>query len=269
MSFRAFSASPSPPIRLLQISDPHLVADKNKTFAGILPFKSLQAVLEDAKQHLPYDCILSTGDIAQESTAQTYQLYFDELHKLNLPHYWIKGNHDYSEDFPSQTPDDEPQVILIGQWCLILINSQVPHHVYGEIRPKHLDILDNLLKQYQDYFVLIALHHNTFAVGCAWLDPHGLKNTKAFLSCITPHANVRLVISGHVHQVFEYQHQHIQFLSCPSTCVQFKPNQDDFNLDTLTPGYRTLELYADGHYITQIHRLTQHIGEVDLNLSEY
>lgn len=258
-----------PPIRLLQLSDSHLVADQHKRFVGILPFLSLQTVLEHAKQHLPFDCILSTGDIAQEPVAQTYQLYFEEVSKLACSHYWIKGNHDYSQDFPSQTPDDAPQVIIIGCWCIILLNSQVADHVYGMISAPHLEKLKQLLEQYQDYFILIALHHHTFAVGCAWLDPHGLKNADAFLGCITPYPNVRIVLSGHVHQVFEYQYHHIQFLSCPSTCIQFKPNQHEFCLDTLTPGYRTLELYADGGYTTQIHRIAEQIGEIDLSLSEY
>lgn len=269
MNIRCLDAPTTQPIRILQLSDPHLLEDKHKTFAGILPFLSLQKVLEHVQQHLPVDCILTTGDIAQEPTTTTYQYYFDEIAKLNLPHFWVRGNHDDNDSFPEQNEQDEPEVILIDRWCIILLDSEVIDKVYGEISDDHLDKLHDILQSHQDYHVLIALHHHTFAVNCAWLDAHKLKNSDAFLECISSYLNVRLVLCGHIHQIFEKQYQHILFLSCPSTCIQFKPQSDEFCLDHLPPGYRILELYADGQVKTEVHRLAENVGDVDYQLCGY
>ncbi len=258
------------PLRILQISDAHLMKDDSRLFAGINPLASLHAVLEHTKQHLPFDCILSTGDIAQEPTPNTYQQYFNATDQLNIPHFWIRGNHDYLPDFPpSPTGDRGVEVVQVGSWCMILLNSQIENCVYGEISEQQLEILAQLLVNFKQYHTIISLHHHSFAVGSKWLDQHSLKNADDFLKCITPHQQVKLVISGHVHQEFAHRHQHIDFLSCPSTCLQFKPLSTRFSLDQAPPGYRILELYADGQYSTQVHRLEKSIGEVDLQLKEY
>jgi hypothetical protein len=45
-------------------------------------------------------------------------------------------------------------------------------------------------------------------------------------------------------------------LATPSTCVQFKPHCANFTLDTIAPGWRWLELHADGTLTTEVCRLT-------------
>lgn len=257
------------PIRLLQLSDPHLLENKQDFFAGIQPFKSLQMVIEHSKRHLPFDCILSTGDIAQQPSQQTYLDYLEEVAVFNLPHYWIRGNHDDNGNFPDLSPSEEPEIILIGQWCLIMLNSQKQGCVHGEISPMQLEYLAQALHKYHNYFTVIALHHNTFPVGCKWLDQHSLQNQQAFLDCIQDQEQVKMVLSGHVHQEFSHRHRHIDFLSCPSTCIQFKPQSEEFCLDSQPPGYRIIELYANGNYSTKILRLSENIGEIDYKLCEY
>lgn len=259
----------SKPFHILQISDCHLMSDPNQTFAGILPLKSLQAVLAHATQHVAFDCILNTGDIAQEPVPEAYHLYLETVKQLKRPHYWVRGNHDENQNFPSLNQDDHPNVILAGNWCIILLNSQENHQVSGHIDGYDLEQLEQLLTKYQDFHVLLALHHNTFDVGCAWLAPHQLQNSAQFVACIERHRNVRAVISGHVHQEFHYQHGQTTFLSCPSTSIQFKPHSAEFRLDDLPPGYRTLALYPDGRFETAVHRIDAQIGAVDMELKSY
>jgi Icc protein len=44
-------------------------------------------------------------------------------------------------------------------------------------------------------------------------------------------------------------------MSTPSTCIQFKPGSKTFALDDLPPGYRRLDLHADGNIDTAVERL--------------
>lgn len=265
--------APDNPLQFIQLTDSHLLQDPEQIFAGVSPFKSLQAVLADIQHehHLQdIDGILSTGDIAQEPALQTYQQYIDAVAQLNKPHFIIPGNHDEPALFPPSEHSDAPIVILAGTWCIIMLDSQLDRCIYGEISTAHLIKLQQILDQYQhSHHVLLALHHHTFPVGSAWLDQHILKNSADFLACIAPYSNVKLVISGHVHQDFEHQHNGVVFLSTPSTFVQFKPKSQQFGFDSRSPGYRLLNLYANGDFTTQVYHLAESIGNIDHSMSEY
>ena len=65
------------------------------------------------------------------------------------------------------------------------------------------------------------------------------------------------------------EHLGVQVMATPSTCVQFKPNSDDFALDTLSPGWRELELKADGEIATQVRRLAAGSFAPDFNAEGY
>jgi Icc protein len=41
-------------------------------------------------------------------------------------------------------------------------------------------------------------------------------------------------------------------MSSPSTCAQFQPSSDTFALDTRPPGYRWIDLHADGSIDTSV-----------------
>lgn len=264
--------APDLPLQFIQLTDSHLLKDPQEIFAGVSPFKTLQAVLAHIQDHHDLhhiDGILSTGDIAQEPALQTYQQYVDTVAKLNKPHFIIPGNHDEPALFP-QPKQNEPIVILVGNWCIVLLNSKLDHCIYGELSTEHLHKLQQILDQYQhSHHVLLALHHHTFPVGSAWLDQHILKNSAAFLACIAPYSNIKLVISGHVHQDFEYHHNGVVFLSTPSTFVQFKPKSEQFGFDNRPPGYRLLNLYSTGDFTTQVYHLAESIGNIDHSMSEY
>ncbi|MBT8436853.1 MAG: hypothetical protein KJP11_05740, partial [Gammaproteobacteria bacterium] len=69
------------------------------------------------------------------------------------------------------------------------------------------------------------------------------------------HDNVRGVLWGHVHQETQQSIGGVEWMSTPSSCIQFKPYSREFAIGTETPGYRQLELYADGRITTRVHRV--------------
>ena len=275
MPFHISTAKKEQPLQLIQLTDSHLLEDASKNFAGVYPLDCLKSVLAHIKQHQDLnqvDAILSTGDIAQEPSEKTYQQYLDQIDTFNKPHFIIRGNHDTGPSFPCNEDGqahDQPTIILMGNWCIILLNSQLNGCTYGQISTPHLEQLSQILEQYQSYHILIALHHHTFPVGSAWLDQHILQNSDAFLARITPYKNIKLVICGHVHQTSEHVHQGITFLSTPSTFVQFKPHSQDFMLDDRPPGYRMIKLYGNGDFESEVHHLTESVGNIDHSLREY
>ncbi|MDI5828719.1 3',5'-cyclic-AMP phosphodiesterase, partial [Salmonella enterica subsp. enterica serovar Kentucky] len=66
---------------------------------------------------------------------------------------------------------------------------------------------------------------------------------------------VKYLLCGHIHQELDLDWNGRRLLASPSTCVQFKPHCANFTLDTIAPGWRTLELRANGVLETEVHRL--------------
>jgi len=116
---------------------------------------------------------------------------------------------------------------------------------------------------------LVSVHHHVLPVGSAWLDEHILKNNKQFIDLINKFDNVKAVLSGHVHQAFDVEKQGTRYITSPSTCVQFKPNSDDFAVDDKAPGYRYLVLHKSGTITTKVERIEADEFVIDKNAIGY
>ena len=258
---------------LLQITDTHLFSDREKDLLGIKTVQSYEAVIEHASRYSS-DClaVLSTGDLSQDHSPQSYLDFTTLIKTLNMPCYWLPGNHDLqSVMLPSllQQGLAQTQQIISDHWQIIMLDSQVEGVVYGELTELQLGFLQQALNEYPEKHVLICLHHHVLPVGSKWLDQHILKNSQPFLDIIESFGNIRAVLGGHVHQACDILHNSIYFMTTPSTCVQFKPNSDDFALDTKAPGYRYLSLNKDGDISTCIERIEPGTFTVDTDAKGY
>ncbi len=243
----------------VQITDTHLFASESQQLKGTATAKSLQAVLDGVQQVQPKpDLLLLTGDLSQDETAESYQRLYDMVAKLQIPAYWIPGNHDC---FPAMQPvlskpPFYPQKSLqIGGWQFLLLPSQVRGWVGGHLSADTLAWLDRELQQCRDRPTLIALHHPPFLVNTNWVDGSTLENPEEFWQVIDKYPQVRLAIAGHIHQEFAAERQDVQYLATPSTCIQFTPFNDTFSIDSKQPGFRVFHLYPDGTWHTQVQRV--------------
>ena len=258
---------------LLQITDTHLFSDREKDLLGIKTVQSYEAVIEHASRYSS-DClaVLSTGDLSQDHSAQSYLDFTTHIKTLKMPCYWLPGNHDLqSVMLPSLLQQGLAQTrqIISDHWQIIMLDSQVEGAVYGKLTDQQLDFLQQALTAFPDKYAFICLHHHVLPVGSKWLDQHILKNSQPFLDLIAPFANVRAVLAGHVHQACDILHNGVRFMTTPSTCVQFKPNSDDFALDTAAPGYRYLSLNKDGNISTCIERIESGTFTFDSDATGY
>jgi Icc protein len=243
---------------LAQISDTHLYADTSKKLGGVNTTESLQQVLTHIKsQHPEIIATLATGDLADDASPQAYQRLANLLDQLGHPVYALPGNHDepamQQEHLQSQHISN-PGNVQLAHWQIILLDSVIPGEPGGHLAAPALAQLEQAL-QTSDKYTLIALHHQPVPVGSRWIDTMALDNADAFFNLLSTFAQVRGIVWGHVHQSFQTQHQGIQLLACPSTCVQLTPDVDDFSLDNEKPGYRLLGLGADGDIHTSIVRV--------------
>ena len=260
-------------LHLLQITDTHLFSDREKDLLGIKTVKSFEAVVQHATKYSPLcHAVLSTGDLSQDHSAQSYLDFSTQIKALNMPCYWLPGNHDMqSVMLPSLLQEGfaQTRLIISDFWQIILLDSQISGVPHGRLSDQQLDFLDQALSEHSDKYTLICVHHHILPVGSAWLDQHILKNNKQFLALIENHENVRGVLSGHVHQTGDFVKNGVHFMTTPSTCIQFKPNSDDFAMDDSAPGYRYLSLTQNGDIETKIERIEQGAFTTDKNAKGY
>jgi 3',5'-cyclic-AMP phosphodiesterase len=236
------------PIRIVQITDTHVLADREGTLLGVKTQKSFDAVLELIKQkEEKIDYILHTGDITQDSKPDSYIRVAQSLNQLNLPAYCVPGNHDDAEMMRKIYPQGHTRYesqLIHDNWQIILLNTQKSKMVAGYLKEKELALLE-------------------------WLDNLGLKNAEAFWEIVMRYSQINAIFFGHIHQEFSQLVHGIKCFSAPSTCIQFKPYQANFLLDHVPPGYRWIDLYPDGSIQTGVNRIATYVGEFQKDAKGY
>lgn len=258
----SWETAPDSVIRLLQITDPHLFANEQAELLGINTLASFKQVLKEIKQRpFAYDFILATGDLVQDGSDQGYLQFASLIAQLEKTCFWLPGNHDVQAKMLAflnlGNLNPAKQLLLGEKWQLILLDSQVFGVPHGELSRHQLDGLTQCLQQYPKRHTLIVLHHHLLSTHSAWLDQHNLRNSQHFADILAQFDNVRGILHGHIHQQVDAHWQGYPIMATPSTCIQFKPDCNQFTLDTLQPGWRELELHPDGRITSQVQRIQQ------------
>jgi Icc protein len=254
------------PIRIIQITDFHLLAEPTRTMMGINTEQSFLAVLEHASaSHDGIALFLMTGDLAQDPTAVTYQRLRNRLDALSAPGYCLPGNHDDPELIRQILAGGniryDSQILLDG-WQIICLDSTLPGDPGGYLAQCQLSLLEAKLAEQPERFAIVCLHHSPLPTGTDWLDTMKVSNGQALFALLGRFPRAKGIVYGHIHQAMDVRHQGLRLLGCPSTCFQFKPDSKDFALDNLAQGYRCLELHPDGEITTHVVRL----GSVPMGL---
>jgi Icc protein len=248
----------SPPLTVAQITDTHLFADTSQTLMGCQTARSLQRVLQQLAAENPKpDLLLLTGDLSQDETIASYEQLRTQVAALNLPTYWLPGNHDrlaLMKQALSTSPLSAQKTIQTGGWHFILLNSAVSGQVSGELSPETFAWLEHQLER-SERPTVVALHHHPLQIGSAWMDKIGLHNAVELQSMLDRYPQVKLVLFGHIHQEFMQTLKGITYLGAPSTGIQFEPLQVQLTIGSQNPGFRILTLYPNGNYSTVVKRV--------------
>lgn len=273
------ATEPCQVIRVLQITDCHLGEHVGEQLAGMDTDASLDYVLAqiDSEQQNPArkaDLLVATGDLANHGNTEAYRRLQDKLENLALPSAWLPGNHDDIHKMLEVVDEAQlPGVVFAGNWVIVMLDSTIPDRVEGEIGPAELDRLAGVLDQLpEDCHIMICVHHQVLPVGSKWLDQQQIADFQKLIEILAGEKRLRLVVSGHVHQDSTMQHSDtpgVEFITSPSTCIQFAPATCDFKIDNQLPGYRWFDLHADGSFKTGISRVEKADLSMDLASSGY
>lgn len=247
----------------LQISDLHLRGEEGARLLGVDTWATLGAVLDQALEEGRPDVILVTGDVAHDPEPAVYQRFHDHLRaRYAGPVLMLPGNHDVLDHMGTLF---ERRCLELAGWTLLGLDSHVDEQPGALVDEAECEWLKGALAGARTDHVLLATHHPPVPVGCPWLDGDRIQNGFELLEWMSEHSTVRAMVFGHAHQEVESAHHCIALYGAPATCFQFEPGSGSFSVDGLMPGYRWLELGADGGVSSRVRRVEGHPLTVDLS----
>ncbi|WOH37198.1 metallophosphoesterase [Thalassotalea fonticola] len=248
-------------LTIAQFSDCHLFSTKDGMHCGRNVFSNLSRVLAELAEMKCLDAAVFTGDLTQDHSVASYQLFNQAVidSNLNCPIYWLAGNHDEVELLNEHLiakniqPDKN---ILISNWRLLLIDSKSETPA-GLVNKKQLDRIRR--QNGKDEYTLILMHHHAIDVDY-FIDKHGLKNQTEFWQAISQNSSIKAICCGHIHRGLNIaaENQDLPPLyTCPATSIQFDPEIETVAALNIGPGYRMLKLFANGNIETSINHLSE------------
>ncbi|HKS14677.1 MAG TPA: 3',5'-cyclic-AMP phosphodiesterase [Pseudomonas sp.] len=256
------------PVHVVQLSDSHLFAEAQGSLIGMNTRDSLQRVVALARREQPrVDLLLATGDLSQDGSDASYACFQQLTEPFAAQARWLPGNHDDQAAMARAAEGENllQSVTDIGQWRVIMLNSQVVGATFGVLDSGQLSGLDQALREAPDRHCLVCLHHQPVPIDCAWMGSIGLRNADALFEVLDACPQVRALLWGHIHQEWDQARGGVRLLASPSTCIQFAPGCEDFTVSEEKPGYRWLRLHADGKIETGVSRVEDYHVRLDFN----
>lgn len=248
------------PFVVAQITDSHLFASDKGFHCGVNVYHNLNKVLKDIYDNTQVDCIVFTGDLTQDHTNSSYQLFVDAVlqNHIKVPIYYLAGNHDNEEilnQYLSNDPFNSNKLISNEHWQIILLNSK-SETPSGFITRESFKWLGSIIDPNKQQ--LLMMHHHPIDVGY-FIDKHGLINKDELWSMIAKYPSIKGIACGHVHQGLTLLPEHslktVPVYSCPATSIQFDPKCVTASSNGQGAGYRLFSLTQNGTINSQLHFL--------------
>lgn len=239
---------------VLQLSDPHLLADPAGRCRGRRPLELLrhglrQALHQAAAAGGAADLLLISGDLCQDESWGGYAHLRDLLDAVPLPVALLPGNHDHTALLRAalgRRATLAPAALPLGNWLLLLLDSHRPGALAGRLGAAQRHWLRQQLESATGP-VLVAVHHPPLPIGAAGLDAIGLEDGAPLLALLHACGARGGLVFGHVHQHWQGAlagRPAFPLLGCPSTLIGFGPVQPCPLGRADDPGGRLLQLGA-------------------------
>jgi Icc protein len=246
-------------INIIQITDLHLYADRNKTANNINTFESAQLVFEaiDANE-VGFDMLILSGDLSDDESDESYENLKYLLRNFKCPIYLMPGNHDSPQKIKSicNTKNLKSQNYeSAGKWGIFMFNTKKDNSPNGILHQNELVYFDKIMSDSENSFLLVMLHHHPILIGSDSMDKMIIENSNELLNRINNN-KIKGVGWGHIHNEMSVDYNGAQLLSTPSTCYQAKPKSKKFLIDrSQSPGYRVIRLKDEGLIDTEVIRV--------------
>jgi len=251
------------PLRVVQITDSHLLAEHGARVHGVDTFAALERIVERIRSAAwRPQVVIATGDLSEDGSSGSYRRLRGLLLQLEVPVVCIPGNHDGREAMQAHLAGGSIQlqrVVALATWRIVLLDSCVTGKSHGRLGPAELDALRQALDAGGGQHALVALHHGP--VSPCPMPECRLENADELLELMRAHPSARGVISGHLHCAIDEDRGGVRAIVTPSTCAfathptsadEVRPFLQSHQLDPARRGFRRLELHRDGAIVTEV-----------------
>jgi Icc protein len=228
-------------LKLAHFTDCHLFANREGEYFGVNTAQTLAETFEFlATQQL--DAAIFGGDITQDHTPESYQLFAEllEQSRLTCPVFWLPGNHDELSEYQAiENAQILPHKKLVADGVDVLLLNSKGNTPAGWCAQSHLEELNKQLNK-TDNAVLALCHHHPMPIN-GYLDKHILENGAQLLNVLVDSHKVQALIHGHVHNDYSQCFRALPVLATPATSIQFSKATPDWQQQNLGPAVRLIE----------------------------
>ncbi len=244
-------------MRVVQLTDPHLVAPGGRLF-GLDPLARVDAALAHIARHeANADVLLVTGDLVDRGEPAAYAALAERLAAVSLPALLLLGNHDDRSAFRAAFPDAAVDAAGFVQGArdgddgvsLLTLDTLAGDGDHGRLDADRRAWLADALAERRDRAVYVAMHHPPVATGIPGMDAIGLADAAAFWALVDAAPQVRHVFAGHIHRPFFARRGAVTVSTLPGPAhqVHLQFEADDAVIGSLEPGcYGIARLGRDG-----------------------
>ena len=251
--------------RLLQITDCHVVALTKLVSGRLNTSQLLSAAIDRIQDDLlkigPLDGIVVTGDVSDDGSAESYEIFSELIGSLKVPLFVIPGNHDCRETmrghfFGTSHAFDGQRLNWVHQFedlLLIGLDTIVPRSGGGVVDDETLEFLMDALSS-TDLPAIVAMHHPPFQSGVHFMDAISLSGGEKLEKVLDGASKEVRLICGHLHTLsIGALGRHVAITS-PATCSSFEV---DFRREapvgfTTKPGGYMIHDYSNGFRSTLV-----------------
>jgi Icc protein len=202
---------PAPTCTLVQLTDLHVVAEGDALPGGVdtvaVLDQALRAVEESA---LTPAALVLTGDLTEHGRPAQYQrlraILEPAAQRIGAPLVYAAGNHDdraaLREHLLGEPPSGDPfdHIVRVGDLRIVVLDSTIPGHPHGALRPEQLDWLRAELAEPAAAGTVLALHHPPLPSAAPLAAAIPLLRREDLADAVAG-TDVRLVLAGHTHVV--------------------------------------------------------------------
>lgn len=242
-------------MKIIQLSDLHFTDDENVPHINQESKTNLISIIEDLNSKSSGDeVIILSGDIVYKPTPELYRSLAEIFSNLEQDIFVIPGNHDDNkclrDNFIGKNIFHN-DILESENWVVMLLDSSHPGAKLGSGRltEDSLTYLNETLADKSDKNAIVFIHHPSIPFGASWFKEICLENSTEFNEIIHRYPNVKAVISGHAHTQYYELIQNKEFITAPSTWLQFDHTVDyETRYKDEAPGYNWYLLKMDGTF---------------------
>ncbi len=256
-------------VYFVHISDSHFGPTAEFSRHGYQPQPCVERAVEIIN-NLPMrpDFVVHTGDVVTDPDEASYQRAAAVFSQLQMPVYFVTGNHDRSRDIhqfmtlgPHQPLSDDPDVLsyafAVKGYRFVVLDARGPDEIdpHGLLSEAQMAVVRAEATAVGPPLT-IFMHFPSLPMNSTWMDLNmPVLNGAAFHQALLPaRERLRGVFYGHVHQSMQTVKDGIVYTAVPSLFAQFNawPGDDFVREDPdYLPGFNFVHLLPEQTIVHQ------------------